>query len=48
MHYINLIRWLKDVVEGLGGITPVVQTEVVRESDFKNIYIFLFKYLFDT
>ena len=47
MHHINLIRWLKDVVEGLGGTTPVVQIEVVREPDFKR-YIFLFKYMFDT
>ena len=41
MGYINLIRWLKDVVEGLGATTLVVQTEVVRGLDFKkSTYLF--------
>jgi hypothetical protein len=39
MQYINLIRLLKDVVEGLGGITLVVQIEVVLETDFKKVHI---------
>ena len=39
MQYINLIRWLKDVVKGLGSTTPVVQTEVVREPHFKMVHI---------
>ena len=39
MQCINLIRQLEDVVEGLGGTTPVVQIEVVRESDFKRVHI---------
>ena len=43
----NFIRWLKDVVKGLGGNTPVVQIEIVRESDFKKVHI-SFKYLFNT
>ena len=46
MQLISLVRWLKDVVEGLGGTTPVVRIELVRVSDFKE-YIFFFKYLFD-
>ena len=46
MQLINLIRWLKDVVEGLGGTTPVVRLELVRQHISKG-YIFLFKYLFD-
>ena len=40
MWYINLIRWLKDVIKGLGSTTPVVQTEVVRELHFKMVHIF--------
>ena len=47
MQQITLIRWLEDVVEGLGGTTPVLQIEVVRESDFKKVHFF-FKYLFHT
>jgi len=39
MQHITLIRWLEDVVEGLGGTTTVVQIEVVRESDFKRVHI---------
>jgi len=39
MQYINLIRWFKDVVKGLGSTTPVVQTEVVREPHFKMVHI---------
>ena len=39
MQHITLIRWLEDVVEGLGGTTPVLQIEVVRESDFKRVHI---------
>ncbi|KAG2562501.1 hypothetical protein PVAP13_8KG118601 [Panicum virgatum] len=38
-NHTNLIRWLKDVVEGLGGTTPMVQIEVVREPNFKRVYI---------
>ena len=32
MQHINLIRWLKDVVKGLGGTTPVVRLELVPAS----------------
>ena len=39
MQHINLIRWLKDVVEGLGGTTPMVRQELVRQPDFKRIHI---------
>ena len=39
MQLINLIRWLKDFVEGLGGTTPVVRLEIVRKPDFKRVYI---------
>ena len=39
MQIINLIRWLKDVVEGLGGTTPVVRLELVRQPDIKRIHI---------
>ena len=39
MQHINLIRWLKDVVEGLGGTTPVVRLELVRQPYFKRVYI---------
>ena len=39
MHHINLIRWLKDVVEGLVGTTPVVRIKVVREPNFKRVHI---------
>ena len=39
MQLINLIRWLKDVVEGLGGTTPVVRLELVRQPYFKRVYI---------
>ena len=39
MQHINLFRWLEDVVEGLSGTTPVVQIEVVHESDFKRVHI---------
>ena len=39
MQLINLIRWLKDVVEGLGGTTPVVRLELVRQPDFKRVHI---------
>ena len=39
MQHITLIRWLEDVVEGLGGTTTVVQIEVVREPDFETVYI---------
>jgi len=36
----NLIRWLKDVVKGLGSTTPVVQSEVVCEPHFKMVHFF--------
>ena len=39
MQHINLIRWLKDVVEGLGGTTPMVRLELIREPDFKRVHI---------
>ena len=39
MQHINLIRWLKDVVEGLGGTTPMVRQELVRQPDFKRVHI---------
>ena len=39
MQIINLIRWLKDVVEGLGGTTPMVRLELVRQLDFKRVHI---------
>ena len=39
MQYINFIRWLKDVVEGLGGPTPGVQIEVVCQLHFKRVHI---------
>ena len=39
MQIINLIRWLKDVVEGLGGTTLVVQLELVRQPDIKRVHI---------
>ena len=39
MQYINLIKWLKDVVEGLGGPTPGVQIEVVCQPHFKRVHI---------
>jgi hypothetical protein len=35
MQLINNIRCLKDVVEVVGGTTPVVQTEVVHQPHFK-------------
>ena len=38
MWYINLIRWLKMFIKVLGGITPVAQTVVVRELDFKKVH----------
>ena len=39
MQLINLVRWLKDVVEGLGGTTPVVHLELVRQPDIKRVHI---------
>jgi len=39
MQIINFIRWLKDVVEGLGGTTPVLRLELIREPDFKRVHI---------
>ena len=39
MQLINLIRWLKDVIEGLGGTTPVVRLEIVWKPDFKRVHI---------
>jgi len=39
MQHINLIRWLKDVVKGLGGTTPVVRLELVHQPDFKRVHI---------
>ena len=39
MQLINLIRWLQDVVEGLGGTTFVVHLELVQQPDIKRIHI---------
>ena len=39
MQIINLIRWLKDIVEGLGGTTLVVRLELVRQPDIKRVHI---------
>jgi hypothetical protein len=39
MQLINPIRWLKDVVEAVGGTTPIVQIEVVRQRHFKQVHI---------
>ena len=39
MQLINLVRWFKDVVEGLGGSTPVVHLELVRQPDIKRVHI---------
>ena len=39
MQLINLVRWLQDVVEGLGGTTFVARQELVRESDIKGVHI---------
>ena len=39
MQHITLIRWLKDVVKGLGDITPVVHLELVRQPDIKRVHI---------
>ena len=39
MQHINLIRWLKDVVKELGGTSPVVRLELVRQPDFKRVHI---------
>ena len=39
MQLINLVRWLKDVVEGLGGTTPVVHFELVQQPDIKRVHI---------
>ena len=39
MQHINLVRWLQDVVEGLGGTTPVVRLKLVRQPDFKRVHI---------
>ena len=39
MQLINHVRWLKDVVEGLGGTTPVVHLELVRRPDIKRVHI---------
>ena len=39
MQIINLVRWLKNIVEGLGGTTPVVHLELVRQPDIKRVHI---------
>ena len=38
MQLINLVRWLQDVVEGLGGTTFVARQELVREPDIKYLF----------
>jgi len=39
MQIINLVRWLQDVVEGLGGTTFVARQELVRQPDIKRVHI---------
>ena len=39
MQLINLVRWLQDVVEDLGGTTFVVRQELVRQLDIKRVHI---------
>ena len=39
MQLINLVRWLQDVVEGLGGTTFVARQELVRQPDIKRVHI---------
>ena len=39
IHHINLVRWLKHIVEGLGGTTFVARQELVRQPDIKRVHI---------
>ena len=39
MQLINLVRWLQDVVEGLGGTTFVARQELVWQPDIKRVHI---------
>ena len=42
MQHINLVRWLEDVVQGLGGLggtTFVARQELVRQLDIKRVHI---------
>ena len=39
MQHINLVRWLEDVVQGLGGTTFVARQELVRQPDIKRVHI---------
>ena len=39
MQLINLVRWLQDVVQGLGGTTFVARQELVRQPDIKRVHI---------
>ena len=39
MQIINFVRWLQDVVEGLGGTTFVARHELVRQPDIKRLHI---------
>ena len=39
MQIINLVRWLQDVVEGLGGTTFVARQELVRQPAIKRVHI---------
>ena len=39
MQLINLVRWLQDVVQGLGGTTFVARQELVRQPDVKRVHI---------
>ena len=39
MQIINLVRWLQDVVEGLGGTTFVARQELVQQPDIKRVHI---------
>ena len=39
MQHINLVRWLEDVVQRLGGTIFVARQELVRQSDIKRVHI---------
>jgi len=36
---INLVKWLQDVVEGLGGTTFMARQELVRQPNIKRVHI---------
>jgi len=39
MQLINLVKWLQDVVEGLGGTTFMARQELVRQPNIKRVHI---------